>query len=73
MPAGGLSTEPPQAPLIPYTKSMKKTTLDMSAFMADYTAKVIAEAKQREAIRQQILAGTYVPVPTTTWNISDRD
>ena len=52
---------------------MNKTTLDMSAFMEDYTAKVIAEAKQREAIRQQILAGTYVPVPTTTWDISDRD
>ena len=54
---------------------MKKTTLDMSAFMADYTAKVIAEAKRREEIRQQILAGTYVPCPVQSgnWHISDRD
>jgi len=52
---------------------MNKTTLDMSAFMADYTAKVIAEAKQREAIRQEIRQGIRpIPAPTTTWNISDR-
>jgi len=70
-----LSTKPPQAPQTPYNKSMKKqpTKLDMSAIMADYTAKVNAEAKRREEIRQQILAGTYVPVPETRWNISDRD
>ena len=52
-----------------HTKSMKKTKLDMSAIMADYTAKVNAEAKQRQAIRE----GKVTLPPTTTWNISDRD
>ena len=66
-----LSTFPPTAPQIPYTKSMNKTKLDMSAIMADYTAKVIAEERRRQAIREGRL-----PAPQgqwTEWNISDRD
>lgn len=54
---------------------MKKTTLDMSAFMADYTAKVVAEERRRQEIREQIANGTYVPCPVQSgnWHISDRD
>ena len=37
--------------------------------MKAYAARLQAE----EDRRQQILAGTYVPVPSTVWNISDRD
>jgi len=52
---------------------MTKTKLDMSAIMADYTAKVIAEEKRRQEIREAVANGTYIPVPAaTTWNISDR-
>ena len=53
-----------------HTKSMKKTTLDLSAIMADYTAKVIAEGKRNQAIREGRLPA---PQPTTVWAISDRD
>ena len=59
-----------------HTKSMNKTKLDMSAIMADYTAKVNAEAKRREAILKAHVEGTYqAPDPATygTWDISDRD
>jgi len=51
---------------------MKKqpTKLDMSAIMADYTAKVIADERRRQAIRDGLLPA---PAPTTVWNISDRD
>ena len=50
---------------------MTKTKLDMSAIMAEYTAKVNAEAARRQAIREGRL-----PAPQgqwTEWNISDRD
>ena len=62
---------------------MKKTTLDMTAFVASYTQQVIAEERRRQAIRDAAAAdqqawfskweatrpqGTY-----GTWNISDRD
>ena len=46
------------------------TKLDMSAIMADYTAKVIADERRRQAIREGRL-----PAPecqSTTWHISDR-
>jgi len=46
----------------------------LAMVMADYTAKVIAEEKRRQEIREAVANGTYVPVPAaTTWNISDRD
>ena len=48
---------------------MNKTKLDMSAIMADYTAKVIQEERRRQAIREGRLPA---PAPSTTWNISDR-
>jgi hypothetical protein len=48
---------------------MKKTTLDLSAIMASYTAKVIAEDKRNQAIREGRLPK---PQPTTVWDISDR-
>jgi len=71
---GVLSTKSPQRALRPYTKSMKQTKMThdeiIAMVMADYTAKMIAEEKRR----QEILAGTYIPcpVPTSSWNISDR-
>jgi len=49
---------------------MTKTKLDMSAIMAEYTAKVNAEAKRRQAIIEG-----RIPAPecqSTTWHISDR-
>jgi hypothetical protein len=52
---------------------MKKETLDLSAIMADYTAKVIAEAKAADARREAYLNGAAKPLPTTVWAISDRD
>jgi hypothetical protein len=57
---------------------MKKqpTKLDMSTIMADYTAKVNAEAKRREEILKAHAEGTYqAPDPATygTWTVSDRD
>jgi len=66
-----VSTIPPTAPQIPYTKSMNKTKLDMSAIMASYTQQVIQEERRRQAIREGRL-----PAPQGewgTWNISDRD
>jgi len=48
---------------------MKKTTLDLSAIMADYTAKVIAEGKRDQAIREGRMPK---PQPSTVWDISDR-
>ena len=48
---------------------MKKTTLDLSAIMASYTAQVIAEGKRNQAIREGRLPA---PQPTTVWDISDR-
>jgi len=53
------------------TKHMTKTKLDMSAIMAEYTAKVNAEERRRQAIREG-----RIPAPQgqwTEWNISDRD
>ena len=62
---------------------MKKTTLDLSAIMADYTASVIAEEKRRQAIRDAAAAdqqawfskweATHPQGTYGTWNISDRD
>ena len=49
---------------------MTKTKLDMSAIMAQYTAKVNAEAARRQAIIEGRLPA---PAPTTEWTISDRD
>ena len=49
---------------------MKKTTIDTSAIMADYTAQMIAEAQRRQAIREG-----RIPAPQpqwSEWNISDR-
>lgn len=46
----------------------------MSAIMAEYTAKVVAEEKRRQAVREAVANSTYVaPAPATYgWNISDR-
>jgi hypothetical protein len=54
---------------------MTKTKLDMSAIMAQYTAKVNAEEARRQAILKAHAEGTYqAPAPATYgWNISDRD
>ena len=52
---------------------MKKIThLDMSAIMAEYTAKVNAEHARAEAIREAVRQGAPRPLPTTVWDISDR-
>ena len=66
-----VSTISPKAPQTPYTKSMNKTKLDMSAIMASYTQQVIQEERRRQAIREG-----RIPAPQgqwTEWNISDRD
>lgn len=47
---------------------MKKTTLDLSAIMASYVAKVNAEHAAAEAVRH----GAPKPLPTERWDISDR-
>ena len=50
---------------------MTKTKLDMSAFLSDYTAQMIAEAKRNRDIREG-----RIPAPQgqwQEWNISDRD
>jgi len=41
----------------------------LATVMAEYTAKINAEEKIRQEIRQGIRP---IPAPTTTWNISDR-
>ena len=41
----------------------------MQEAMKAYAARLQAEENRRQAI----LSGEYVPVPTTVWNISDRD
>ena len=33
----------------------------------------VAQLKREEERRQQILSGTYIPVQSTVWHISDRD
>jgi hypothetical protein len=48
---------------------MKKTTLDLSAIMASYTAQVVADERRRQAIREGRLPA---PQPTTVWEVSDR-
>jgi hypothetical protein len=48
---------------------MKKTTLDLSAILASYTAKVKADEARCQAIREGRLPA---PQPTTVWEISDR-
>ncbi len=52
-----------------HIKSMKKTTLDLSAIMASYTAQVVADERRRQAIRDGLLPK---PQPTTVWCVSDR-
>ena len=72
MTVGVLSTKSPQRALRPYTKSMKQTKMThdeiIAMVMADYTARLKREHEQREAIRR----GDFIPVPTSSWNISDR-
>ncbi len=48
---------------------MKKTTLDLSAILASYTAQVKADEAHRQAIREGRLPA---PQPTTVWEIGDR-
>jgi len=51
---------------------MKQTKMThdeiIAMVMADYTAHLKREHEQREAIRR----GDFIPVPTSSWNISDR-
>ena len=56
------------------TKALTHEQL-MAKVLADYTAKVVAEERRRQEIREQIANGTYVPCPVQSgnWNISDRD
>ena len=58
----------------PYDKDMKETKMThdelIAMVMADYKAKVIAEGKRNQAIREGRLPK---PQPTTVWAISDRD
>jgi hypothetical protein len=53
---------------------MNKTKLDMSAILAQYTAKVVAEGKRHQEILKAHAEGTYqAPAPATYgWDISDR-
>lgn len=52
---------------------MKKIThLDMTAHLEAYKARVLAEAKAAEALREAVRAGGAKPHPTTVWAISDR-
>jgi hypothetical protein len=46
----------------------------LAMVMADYTAKINAEEKRRQEIREAVANGTYqAPEPCTWgWNISDR-
>jgi len=48
------------------------THLDMSAHMAAYKARVLAEAEAAEALRAAVRAGAPRPAPATVWAISDR-
>jgi hypothetical protein len=51
-------------------KEIKMTHDELIAMvMADYKAKVIAEGKRDQAIREGRMAK---PQPTTVWNIADR-
>lgn len=51
---------------------MKKIThLDMSAIMAEYTAKVNAEHAQAEALREAVRNGAPRPVPTERLRVTD--
>ena len=56
-----------------HTISMKETKMThdelIAMVMADYKAKVIAEGKRDQAIREGRLPA---PQPTTVWDISDR-
>jgi len=47
----------------------------LAKVMADYTAKVIREERQRQAIRDAVANGTYQAPEGQfgTWHISDRD
>ena len=66
-----------------HIKSMKKTTLDMSAIMDSYTQQVIAENRRRQAIRDAAAAdeqawfakweATRPQGQWGRWHISDRD
>ena len=56
-----------------HTISMKETKMThdelIAMVMADYTAKVAADERRRQAIREGRMAK---PQPTTVWDIADR-
>lgn len=51
------------------TVMKKTTTLDLSAIVATYTAKVNAEHERAQSVREGRLPA---PQPTTVWCVSDR-
>ena len=83
---GKVSTNPPTAPLTPYTKSMIKQHNGMfltnetaakdpacQAAMASYMEQLKREEARRHAIRQAAAAGTLQDMgQTEIWHISDR-
>ena len=75
---GKVSTDPPTAPSMPYTKDMNKQP-DLNAILADYTRQHNAMMARSAAAKADVAAGTEILTPApergqwTRWNISDRD
>ena len=74
---GKVSTDPPTAPSMPYTKDMNKQP-DLNAILADYTRQHNAMMARSAAAKADVAAGTEILTPApesgqwTRWNISDR-
>lgn len=55
---------------------MKKTTLDMSSILKQYTDDMIAEGRRRQELRDRIAAGDLKAIAKwghmSNWAISDR-
>jgi len=75
---GKVSTDPPTAPSMPYTKDMNKQP-DLNAILADYTRQHNAMMARSAAAKADVAAGTEILTPApeggqwARWNISDRD
>ena len=80
-----MSTDPPTAPSMPYTKDMNKQP-DLNAILADYTRQHNAMMARSAAAKADVAAGTEILTPESDfpswgasmgqwarWNISDRD
>ena len=55
---------------------MKKTILDMSSILNQYTEDMIAEGRRRQELRDRVAAGDLKAIAKwgqmSSWNISDR-